>query len=120
MSSVSEQAPASEGTVMFRLVPPGPEAELDVPLLYANFVQATMSPLDLTFHFGWYGLPASPGLAPGTTGDVEVPVRPLAKVTVPLPLVRAVIRVLEAQLQNWEQTFGSAVPDQPVQPGLEP
>jgi hypothetical protein len=69
-----------------------------------------MSPLDLTFHFGWYAIPATGDQA---AGEIAVPVVPVAKVSVPLPLVRGILRVLESQLQAWEENFGTPVPDQP-------
>jgi len=112
MPGVSGSVPLPEDTVQVRLVPPDPNAEDDVPRLYANFVQATMSPLDLTFHFGWYALPTTEE-PPRGGGEIPVPVRPVAKVSIPLPLVKGILRVLESQLAAWEQNFGTPVPDQP-------
>jgi len=79
--------------------------------LYANFVQASMSAHDLTLHFGWFTLPAFTEVP---SGEVDVPVRPLAKVSIPLNLVRGLIRLLEAQVIAWEDAHGQPVPDLPT------
>lgn len=71
--------------------------------MYSNFAQATVSPNDLTIHFGWYAIPA---LDQPPTGVVDVPIRPLVKVTLPLNLVRGTINLLERQLEAWETSFG--------------
>jgi hypothetical protein len=76
-------------------------------------VQATYSPEDLTLHFGWYAIPA---LTEPPPEPVEVQVRPIAKVTIPLNLIRGVISVLQSQLEGWEQTFGMAVQQHPNPP----
>jgi hypothetical protein len=97
---VSEQTPT--GGANFQLVP-SPETE-GVPVIYANFFQGTVSPHDLTMHLGWFAIPA---LLDPPTETVQVPVRPLMKVSLPLSIVPGVIEVLQSQLQTWRDTFGS-------------
>ena len=77
----------------------------DTPAVYANFVQGTVTPFDLTLHFGWYAIPP---LMENPGGIVDVPVRPIIKVSLPLSLVRGTIGLLEAQLRAWEDAFGQA------------
>jgi hypothetical protein len=78
--------------------------------LYANFIQVTASPHDFTSHFGWYTVPP---LTEPPDGRIDVPIRPLAKVSVPLNLVRATIELLSRQADAWETNFGAQLPDQP-------
>jgi hypothetical protein len=82
----------------------------DTMALYANFLQVTGSPHDFTFHFGWYTVPA---FVEPPEGVVNVPIRPLAKVSIPLNLVRATINLLQLQAEAWEANFGEPLPEQP-------
>lgn len=102
MDDVATQKLA-EGQAEFKLVPPPESAE--TLALYSNFAQATMSPHDMTMHFGWYAIP--PLIEP-PEGAVDVEIRPLVKVTIPLNLVRGVIDLLERQLSSWQESFGEA------------
>jgi hypothetical protein len=88
----------------------------DTPVLYANHFHASGTPEDLTMHLGWYAIP--PFTEAPETAEVEVPVRQLAKVTVPLSLVRGIITVLENQLTAWEKNFGQPVPVHPNPPPI--
>jgi hypothetical protein len=97
-----------EGEAQYQLVPP-PESA-DTPAVYSNFAQATISPHDMTLHFGWYAIPP---LLERPEETVEVPIRPLVKVTIPLNLVRGTIALLQRQLESWEESFGQAAPDEP-------
>ena len=88
-SQVSEDGEAVE----LRLVP----ADFSgAPLMYANFIQGTAAQHDMTLYLGWYSTPPFGGEKP--TEPVDIPVRPLASVTVPISLVPGLIRVLQAQL----------------------
>jgi hypothetical protein len=109
---VAEQLP-EPGPARIRLVPPLDAG--DTPLLYANFFQATVSQLDITLHLGWYTLP--PFLEPPEEEEVQVPVRPLLKLSLPLSLVPGIITVLQAQLESWQQSF--AATDSPNVPSAE-
>jgi hypothetical protein len=106
---VSETTPEQQ-RADFQIRPP--QEIGDTPAVYANFVQGTITPFDLTLHFGWYALP--PLMTP-PEGTVDVPVRPIIKVSIPLSLVRGTIAMLQNQLQGWEHAFGEAAPDQPEQ-----
>ena len=86
----------------------------DAPVLYANHVQATATPEDVTLHLGWYALP--PFTEPPPEPEVRVPVKPIAKVTVPLNIVQGIVTVLENQLKAYEQSYGQAVPKHPNPP----
>jgi hypothetical protein len=108
---VAETTPEQGVQVALRLVAPADPG--DAPILYSNYIQATYTPEDLTLHFGWYAIPAftEPPSAP-----VDVDVRPVAKVTIPLNLIRGAISVLQSQLEGWEKTFGMPVQDHPNPP----
>lgn len=79
----------------------------ETPVVYSNYVQASMSPVDVTVHLGWYSTPtfdqADP---PPTDSTVDVPVRSLTKVSLPIPVARALQQVLANQLGLWEANFG--------------
>jgi hypothetical protein len=111
MSPVSERA-LPEGASTVRLV--GSPELGETMALYANFVQLSFTPHDFTFHFGWYALPAFTE-APPAGQTIDVPIRPLAKVSIPLNLVKAVIPLLERQIEQYELAFGP-MPDQPTPP----
>ena len=104
-----------DGPTQFRLVPS--EEPGETPAIYSNFTQATISPFDLTLHFGWYALPA---LTEPPTETVNVPVRQVVKVTIPLNLVQGTIAVLQSQLEAWERSFGQQVPGDPTRTSDEP
>lgn len=106
---------AMEAPAQFRLVPS--EEPGETPAVYSNFAQATISPFDLTLHFGWYALPA---LTEAPTEPVTVPVRQVVKVTIPLNLVRGTIALLESQLEAWERSFAQQVPEDPTRTPAKP
>lgn len=103
-SETTKLASPQAVNAQFRLHPPDYGA---VPAMYANFAQATLAQHDLTLFFGWY---ATPPLNEPPEGPVDVPVRPLVGVSVPLGIVRPLIRVLEAQADAWEQSSGQKLP----------
>lgn len=112
MSDQPNPQPAIDATeqeavsAQFRLVPP---SYSETPVVYSNFAQATPSQHDLTLFFGWY---ATPPLAEPPEAVVEVPVRPLVAVSVPLGVVPGLIRVLESQLEA-RQSEGEQSSDPP-------
>jgi hypothetical protein len=85
----------------------------DVPALYSNFVQVSFTPNDLTLHLGWYALPTYGEPPPAET--IEVGVRPLVKVSLPLTLIRGLIGALQTTVEAYEESFGQPMPDQPSQ-----
>ncbi len=97
----------------FRLTPPDDYGM--APSLYANYVQVTMSPHDFRLLLGSF---AFPPLAEPRSGEVGVPIEPVASITLPLNLVRGLIRALETQAAGWEAAFKEPLPDQP-QPTAE-
>jgi hypothetical protein len=80
----------------------------DGPPLYANVVNSSLSPHDVTLHFGWF---SSPLLEEAPTGTLEIPVRAVASISLPLTMVRNLIKLLEAQADNWEANSGQTLPD---------
>jgi hypothetical protein len=102
--------PESQG-VQLRLVT-DPDAQ--VAPLYSNFVQVTLSPLDFTFHFGWYAIPPEPPAQLPANGTVDVPVTSVAKVSIPLGIVPAIRDLLDRQIEAWETNFGGNFPAQPA------
>jgi hypothetical protein len=109
--SQTREPDANASGVQLRLVPSADSFE--IPIVYSNFAQVTVSPHDLTFHFGYYAIPA---FTEPPQGVVDVPVRPMVKVTLPLSLVRNLIHVLEAQAEQWEGNFGQPLPAEPSSP----
>jgi hypothetical protein len=89
-----------------------PSAAPPAPI-YSNYVQATFTPEDFTLHLGWYAIPAFTE-AP-TEAVVDVPVTPVARIVLPLNIMRSLIAVLERQVENYEQSFGP-IPDHPNKP----
>jgi hypothetical protein len=108
---VADPSPAEGVQASARLVVPTELGE--TMALYANYVHVTFTPEDFTMHLGWYALP--PFTEP-PSGDFEVQIRPLAKVTLPLNLVRGVVNVLERQMEAWEKSFGMPLPEHPNPP----
>jgi hypothetical protein len=78
------------------------------PFLYANFVQGSHTPHDVTLHFADYMTIMPPEPPEGT---VDIRARPLVSVALPVNLVRSVIAILEQQVENWEGNFGSKSDD---------
>jgi len=106
--SVAGERPDDEPRASFEIVP---SSEIgDTPAVYANFVQGTVTPFDLTLHFGWYAIPP---FTKTPSDTVPVPVRPVVKVSIPLSLVRGVMGMMEKQLEAWQDAFGQPAPDQP-------
>lgn len=99
---MSESAPEQE-RADFVLVPP--EDTGDTPIIYANFVQATFSPVDATIHLGWY---ATPAIDERPAETVSVPVRGLAKVSFPIGLIPGIIDLLHRQLTAWQESMKEA------------
>lgn len=99
---------AEEQGAFFRIVPP--EAGEVGPTLYANWVQVGFSPHDFRLTLGIY---AFPPLQEMPTGQVPVPVEPISSVTLPLNLVKGLVRALEMQIAAWEKGFNEPLPDQP-------
>jgi hypothetical protein len=96
---VAESAP-EQARADFVLVPPVDTG--DIPIIYANFVQATFSPVDATLHLGWY---ATPAIDERPDDEVPVPVRGLAKVSLPIGLIPGIIDLLQRQLTAWRDSM---------------
>lgn len=101
-----------ERPTTLRVVPPSDYS--GVPSLYANFVQITMSPHDFRLMFSHYAFPPMPEPRPA---EIDAPVQPLVTVTIPLNLMKGLIRALETQVDKWEEGFREPVPDQPQPEG---
>ena len=81
--------------------------------IYANNLRATFTPEDFTLHFGWYAIPPLDAAPVG--GVVNVDVQPVARVVIPLNLMRSVIAVLQRQVAGYEENFGP-IPEHPNKP----
>lgn len=84
----------------------------DTAAVYSNHVQATFTPHELTLHFGFYAIPALP--EPPESGQIDVQVRQLVKVSIPLNLARGIVGLLEQQADGWERNFGMPLPEPPA------
>lgn len=104
-SEPAQSTPEPEGFQLQLITPPeyppGP---------YSNFVQATFTPHDFTIYFGSFNLPP---VSEQPQEALQVPVRPVVTVSVPLNLVRGLIGVLQSQIANWEGSFGQPFPEPP-------
>jgi Protein of unknown function (DUF3467) len=104
--------PTDEGfPTSLRLVP-DPKAVQPEPI-YSNFVQGTFTAEDFTIHFSWYAVPAI--TEPPADGQIVADVKPVARVVVPLNLMKNLIAVLQRQVEGYEQSFG-AIPEHPNKP----
>lgn len=83
------------------------------PSFYSNHVQVNLAPHEFELYFSRYTMPIL--MAPPTEPtNIDVTPRPAANVTIPLSLVRGLIRALETTAQNWETTFGQSLPVEPT------
>jgi hypothetical protein len=90
-----------------------PSEAPSTPMLYANHVQLTYTPEDFTLHLGWYSVPV---IAAPPEGEVTIQVRPVARVSLPLNLVRSIAAVFVKQMEAWEASFGTTLPMHPNPP----
>jgi hypothetical protein len=81
--------------------------------IYSNFMQATSTPEDLTVHFGWYTIP--PVISPPPDNVIQASVTPVARIVLPLNLVRNVIAALQRAAEAHEANFGP-LPEHPNKP----
>ncbi len=95
------------GLVEVRIVAPTEVA--GAPSYYSNFAQVGISPYEFTVHFSRISMPlvSAPPVEPKT---FEVTPQPIVSVSIPLNLVRGLIRALEGQVENWEKTFRQPLP----------
>lgn len=111
---MSEISPQPDEQTGIRVVP---SMEVgDTPVFYANHVQVTFTPEDFTIHLGWYVVPPFGQQPPGIT---DVPVKSLAKVVIPLNLVRGLINALDVSAKSWEGNWGE-LPVHPNPPAQTP
>jgi hypothetical protein len=75
--------------------------------IYSNFVGGSLTPEDISLVFGWYFV--GPTSAP-VNGVVEATAKPVARVVLPLNLVRNLIGLLERQVEAYERNFGPIPP----------
>jgi hypothetical protein len=83
------------------------------PRVYANNVRVTFTAEDFTIFFGWYSLP--PLDARPESGQITSHLHPVMQVTLPLNLMRSVIKVMERQVDGYEANFGP-IPTHPARP----
>jgi hypothetical protein len=83
------------------------------PPIYTNYVGASFTPEDFVLSLGWYTPPLRGEVSPD--GTLQIEVQPVAKVVLPLNLLRNLIALLQLQLDAYEANFGP-VPEHPNKP----
>ena len=91
---------------------PKPDAERPAPG-YSNHLRVNFTPEDFTLEFGWYTIPSVD--EPPEDGNLRAEIEPVARIVLPLNLMRNVIALLERQLANYERSFGP-IPEHPNRP----
>jgi hypothetical protein len=81
--------------------------------VYSNYIQVNFTPEDFTLHFGWYAIPPLPERP--ESGIIEARVEPVARVVIPLNLMRSFIALLQRQLAGYEESFDE-IPAHPNKP----
>ena len=107
---MAEPAAEPQVTLQIRL---DPEAPLPQPI-YANYIGVSFTPHDFTITFGWYDIPRFE-VEPESGAQVPVPVQPVAKLVLPLNLLRTVSALFRRQVNAYQQVFGP-LPEHPIQP----
>jgi hypothetical protein len=105
------------GLVQVRIVAPTDMA--GAPSYYSNFVQVGMSPYEFTLHFSRVAMPLI-SEPPTEPLKLDVIPQPVANISIPLNLVRGVIKALQGQVENWETTFDQSLPTEPSQRPAKP
>jgi hypothetical protein len=82
-----------------------PVTEEDKPV-YANYVAVSHTPWDFAVHFGTVVMPAAPVASGQKSGTVEIPVRKVQTVNLPIPLIKGFIKALQTQVEKYEQSYG--------------
>jgi hypothetical protein len=95
------------GAVEVRIV--APTEVTGAPSYYSNFAQVGISPYEFTVYFSRISMPLITA-PPAEIATFEVTPQPVVIVSIPLNLVRGLIRALEGQVENWEKTFRQPLP----------
>ncbi len=112
-----QQPDRPAGAVQVRIVAPTDMS--GAPALYSNFVQVGISPYEFTLHLSRISMPII-SEPPAEPMAFDVSPQPVASVSIPLNLVRGLIRALEGQVKNWETTFHQPLPTEPSSEQTEP
>lgn len=83
------------------------------PVIYSNSVVINFTPEDFTLHFGHYNVPP---LSEPPTSPINVEIEPVARVVLPVNLVPNVVALLQRQMQGYEESFDTKIPDHPNRP----
>ena len=78
-----------------------PELGEDKPL-YANAIHINHTPWDFALHFSQVIVPTTPP----TGRHVEITAKPVAVISIPVTLVRGLIKALETNLDIYENSYG--------------
>ena len=71
------------------------------PPIYTNYIQGGLTPEDFTLNLGWYAV--SPTARP-EDGVLDVAVQPVARIVIPLNLLRSTIALMQRQLEGYKKT----------------
>jgi hypothetical protein len=114
-----DQQPAGRaaGLVQVRIVAPTDMSQ--APSYYSNFVQVGISPYEFALHFSRISMPIV-SEPPAELVVFDVSPQPVVSMSIPLNLVRGLIRALEGQAENWERTFHQPLPTEPSSAQTEP
>ncbi len=75
--------------------------------IYANYVQVNHTPWDFTFHFGNFFIPPD---VPQEPAELELEVKSVARITVPIRLIKGIVSALQKNIKRYEESFG-VLPD---------
>lgn len=73
---------------------------------YSNYVLVNSTQWDFTLHFGHVVLPTAKPKLDEETGEVITEAKCVARVTVPVSLVKGIIQALQTQISQYESLYG--------------
>jgi hypothetical protein len=65
------------------------------------------TPWDFTFHFGNFFIPPD---VPQEPAELELEVKSVARITVPIRLIKGIVSALQKNIKRYEESFG-VLPD---------
>jgi uncharacterized protein DUF3467 len=80
-----------------------PEVTEEDSTVYANYLLVNHTPWDFALHFGSVTTPLAPK---SSGGEIEMPVKKVVTVKLPVTLIRGVIDALKTNLELYEKQHG--------------